>query len=153
MKIERRWYDSAVTIACILCFAAVIIYLFCMWGKLPDEIPGHYNAAGEIDRMSPKSSLLAVLVTGVVLYGGLEILGKFPQIWNTGVEVTAENKERVYRILKNMINGLKLSITVIFSFITVYPTFGVNLPGWFLPVSLGIVFVPMIYFLVKLFRQ
>lgn len=153
MKIENRWYDKAVTIVCILCFVAVALYLFRIWGNLPDEVPAHYNAAGEVDRMSGKGSLLVGLSIGIVLYTGVEVLSKFPNMWNTGVEITSENKERVYRVLKNMINSLKLSITVIFGFITVYSTFGVSLPVWFLPALLGIVFVPMIYFGIRLFKQ
>ena len=45
-----------------------------------------------------------------------------PQVWNTGVKVTAANRERVYRILKYMLETLKLIIQIIFSFLFVYIT-------------------------------
>ena len=30
-------------------FLASIFYIIVTWGKLPDEIPGHFNGAGEVD--------------------------------------------------------------------------------------------------------
>lgn len=38
--------------------ALPFIYLFSIWGSLPEEVPIHWNAAGEVDGYGSKSSLL-----------------------------------------------------------------------------------------------
>ena len=88
-----------------------------------------------------------------VFYIGLSLLQRFPQIWNTGVEVTEENRERVYRILMYMIETLKLLIEAVVSFLTVYSMTGKDLPGWFYPVFIGGIFADMIFWLVCLSRS
>ena len=88
-----------------------------------------------------------------ILYIGLTVLQHFPQIWNTGVQVTQENRERVYRTLMHMLETLKLLIEAVFSFLTVYGITGKNLPSWFLPVFIGLVFADLIFWLVCLARR
>ena len=88
-----------------------------------------------------------------ILYIGLTVLQHFPQIWNTGVQVTQENRERVYRTLMYMLETLKLLIEAVFSFLTVYGITGKNLPSWFLPVFIGLVFAVLIFWLVCLARR
>ena len=38
------------------------------WGRIPSQIPGHYNAAGEIDRWGGKAELLLLPVVSVFMY-------------------------------------------------------------------------------------
>ena len=35
---------------CFAVLAGLVLGLLIVWGRIPDQIPGHYNAAGEIDR-------------------------------------------------------------------------------------------------------
>ncbi|MDS9472070.1 DUF1648 domain-containing protein [Sporosarcina pasteurii] len=34
----------------IILFVGSLVYLFVSWSTLPDEVPAHYNAFGEVDR-------------------------------------------------------------------------------------------------------
>lgn len=46
--------------------------------------------------MGKKSEMLLLPVMAWLLYLLLTVIERFPKIWNTGVTVTEENRERVY---------------------------------------------------------
>ena len=152
MRPTKSKFDKVINILSIVCLAGTTFFLFAKWGKIPQEIPGHYNAAGEIDSMTGKGSLFVLLLVGWVLYIGISVIEQFPRIWNTGVEVTEENKERVYRILKDLLGTVKLEMAGVFSFLTIYSVNGKNLPGFFLPVFLVVVFGSLIYHIIRLVK-
>lgn len=54
---------------------ATLHVIFC-WNTIPEEIPTHFNAAGEIDAIGQERFLLVPLVIGWALYG-LARLGGF----------------------------------------------------------------------------
>lgn len=152
MKLKRTKYEMVIEILCLMLLIGVMVYLFLEWKDIPDLIPGHYNAMGEVDRMGNKGELLVLPIIGWIMYIVITILEQIPQIWNTGVTVTEENKERVYRIIKNMISTMKLTVVAVFVFITINSSQEKSLPIWFLPVFLILMFGPMIYFIVKLVK-
>lgn len=140
MMIPRRIYDIIIEICCIICIIGVLLFLIINWNSIPEKIPGHYNAAGQIDRVTGKSSLIVLFVVNWIMYIGMTIIEKFPQIWNTGVKLTEENKYRVLRILKDILKSTKLMTIVIFSFLIIYSALALPLPTWFLPVILILMF-------------
>jgi uncharacterized membrane protein len=98
MKVKTNKYDFFVEACCLLCLIGVLIYLAIAWQHIPQQVPGHYNALGEIDKMTSKGTLITLLITSWIMYIGISVIEKLPQIWNTGVNVIEENKEKVYRI-------------------------------------------------------
>lgn len=153
MKISRSRYDILTEILCIFCLLGTFLYLIIMWGSIPDEIAGHYNAMGQVDRITKKSSIIAMPIINLIMYLGMTFIGMFPQIWNTGVAITDENKHRVYRIIKDLLNTTKLLTVVVFSYLTINSATAKSLSPWFLPVFLILMFGSLIYFIVKLVRN
>lgn len=153
MKLKASKYDIAANLLCLLMLLGITVYLIISWSSIPDKIPGHYNAAGEVDRWGDKSELLFLPVLGWLLYIGITLLERFPQVWNTGVTVTVENKERVYRILKNMIGTLKIMTVAIFTSLTINTAFAKALPVFFLPLILLLMFGFIIFFMIRLNRS
>ena len=153
IKVPNTKYHKFINFLCISIIATVFLYLILGWGQFPDRIPGHYNGAGEVDRWGGKGELLLCPILSVFLYGLLTLCEKFPMAWNTGVTVTKENKERIYRILKNMIVSMKLLIVLTFAFLFVYQALARPLPGWFLPVVMLLMFGQIAYCLVQLYRK
>lgn len=82
----------------------------------------------------------------------MTVIEKFPQIWNTGVQVTEQNKEQVYHILKNLLETVKLITVAVFSFITINSSLAIGLPMWFLPLFLVLMFGSITFFIVKLMK-
>lgn len=136
----------------LLCVLTVINY-----SKLPDTVPTHFNAAGQPDDFGGKGSILILPVVAALLFAGLTILNKFPHVFNYSIKITPENALRQYTNATQMLRFLKLALVVVFSlltYLTVQTAKG-NSEGlglWFLPFSLGLVFIPLIYFIIKSFR-
>lgn len=153
MKLKQNWYDILVNIICIGLLIGIIIYLILRWDSIPDKIPGHYNAAGAVDRWGDKKELLILPIITSILYILLTAVENLPKIWNTGVRVTEQNKKRVYRTLKKALETEKLLMVAVFSFITINSSLSRTFPTWFLPVSLLLVFGSLIFFLLKLTKS
>lgn len=152
MKIRRNGYDIAANILCLLLLIGIPIYLFINWSNIPDRIPGHYNAMGEVDRMGSKNELLLLPIVNILMYAGFSVVECFPQIWNTGVRVTEANKERVYRTIKSLISTLKLIIVAVFSFLSINSSLSLPLSVWYLPVFLILIFGSILFFILRLHR-
>ena len=131
----------------------IFLYLILEWKELPDRIPSHFNGAGVADAWSGKGMLWFCPVMAALLYGMITLLEQFPDIWNTGVEVTPENQERVLGAVKLMVVWMKLAVVLDFSWITLCSARGTDLGAWFMPVFLAMIFLPMIWCMVRIFRS
>ena len=152
MKIENTKADRILDIIGWILLIGTLAYLILGWSSFPDQIPMHYNGAGEINRWGGKGEIIVIEVVMWILYLGIGLVEKYPQIWNTGVEVTTQNKEKVYRILKYMLKTLKTLTALIFAYLIVNSLQGTPLPGWFTPATLILVFGDMAFWLVLLYR-
>jgi len=152
MRIRNNIFDIALNIASIVLLLGVTIYLIIRWSSIPDQVPGHFNASGEVTRWDGKGSLIFPPIMAGILYIGMTILEQFPQVWNTGVRVTQENMFRVYRILKSMISIIKLLIVAIFTSIVIIQSLAVSLPVWLLPVFIALIFSTVIINIIRLVR-
>lgn len=147
---KRNKYNVFADIICIILLIGVFIYLFVAWGGFPDKIPGHYNAAGEINRMGSKYELLITPVIGWLMYLGVSAIERFPQVWNTGVTVTEENKERVYRVIRNMVSTLKVIMVAVFVYLAINSSLSTPLPVWFTPTYIVLIFGTLLLFIIRL---
>ena len=149
MPIKRSKYDVTINLICLLLLSGLVVYLLINWSDIPDKIPGHYNAMGEVDRWGNKGELLFLPIIGWIMYIGITVLEHFPQVWNTGVTVTEENKARIYPILKNIIGTTKLLVVGVFVILDINSALAKSLPIWFLPIFLVLTFGSIIFFVVK----
>lgn len=149
---KKHPLDKLMNRLSLLVLVGTALFLALYWRHIPQEVPMHFNAAGEIDRWGSKAELLILPVISWLMYGLLTVVEQFPGAWNTGVKVTEENRERVYALLGHMLSTLKFLIMVMFAWITLWCALAKPLPVWFLPVVLGAVFGDMIYWLVRVFR-
>jgi uncharacterized membrane protein len=98
---------------------SVLARLAWRWPDLPDRIPSHWNATGEVDGWSTPSSLLLLVATLVVSVVGLTVLNRYPHVFNYFGKITAGNARRQYRLGRSQITTLKLLIAVTFGWIIV----------------------------------
>ncbi|MDD4311749.1 MAG: DUF1648 domain-containing protein [Eubacteriales bacterium] len=152
IKIERNVLDIIEAVVSLCCLVGVTLYLILAWNTIPAQIPAHYNAAGEVNRWGNKSELIVLPIISVMLYGMITLIERFPQIWNTGIRVTEENRTQVYRLLKNLIACVKIIMLSVFSFLTVLSALARNLSIWFLLAFVALLFGTIAYFIVKLTR-
>ena len=152
MKIKNTVYDTAIHACCLLLLVGVTVFLTASWGSLPARVPMHYDFAGEVDRWGSKYEILFLPVTAWAIYILIAVLEQFPGTWNTGIEITEYNRERAYRLLKNLIATVKLILVAAFVFLTMEAALAFRLPAWLLPAFLIILFGDLFYWLRKLMR-
>ena len=128
-------------------------FLSITWKNIPDMIPGHYNIAGEIDKYSSKNSIWILIVVQILLFTMMSVLERFPNIWNTGVQITEGNRERVYTNLRNMQTYLKMMIMIYFSYMTLQSIAGERLNSISVFAFLILIFGGMAIFLLKIFKN
>lgn len=152
MKIQKNTFDIVIDIICLIFLIGLIIFVAIAWPNIPDQIPGHYNAMGEVDRIAGKGSLIGLIAISWSMYILMFVIEMFPQTWNTGVKVTKENKARVYRTMKDLLSISKLLIVLIFTYLTIMSALSKPLSPLFLPISLIATFGFIGFYMIKLIR-
>lgn len=115
---------------CRIILAGTLVFLIAYWSWIPDQIPTHYNAAGEIDSWGGKGMIWFIVIMSWVMYLGITFVEKYPEIWNTGVKITKKNAEKVYRLLKYLIRTSKLIMVAVFCSLAVFSALASPLPAW-----------------------
>ena len=130
-----------------------IAYILILWHKLPEQIPTHYNFAGEIDGYGGRGTLLLMPIIGLVMDLSLALVCRFPQSWNTGVRVTVLNRTRVYRLVRDLIADLRLSMALLFAGFGLYfASLPEHFSGWIgLAIAL-LLLVPLLRYFIRLPR-
>lgn len=154
LKLELSKSDKFLEMVCLTILVVLWVGTVSFFSKLPDQIPSHYNAAGQADDFSKKAQIFILPIVATVLYIGMTILNKYPHIYNYPATVTTENARRLYTSATRLIRILKLAVVIIFSGI-VFMTYktalanGSGLGVWFLPFALGLMILPNIFYLLK----
>ena len=125
---------------------------------LPEIIPIHFNGVGKADGFGNKTHIFVLPIISTLLFIGLTILNKHPHIFNYPSQITKENAVHQYTNATRMMRVLKLVIVLLFGLIVFKTIQNVNghaggLGTWFLPLTMGMIFIPMLYFLIKSLKQ
>ncbi len=158
LKLELTTFDKTLEILGWTSILAIWVLTIINYINLPDTIPIHYNGAGQADEFGGKVTILTLPLIATVLFIGLTILNKFPHVFNYPTNITQDNALRQYKNATKLIRYLKFIIVIIFGLIvlkTIQYAKGqaVGLGIGFLPVTLGLIFIPLIYFVVKSFKE
>ena len=141
----------------------IILYLTFLnifkYGALPDTISTHYNIMGKVDGWGDKSSILLLYAVCLVMYIGLTILERYPQLYNYPVQITEENIIKQYVLARSLITTLKFSMVIIFAMIIAsslkdqIENVRFIMGNYFIAFVLGITFVPIIVYFVLSYKN
>ena len=135
---------------------AIWIMTIIYYPELPDTIPIHFDYTGQADGFGGKEKILILPVTTTLLFALMTLLNKFPHIFNYPVEITETNALRQYTIATKLIRFLKLAIVVILGlieFTSIQIANGQNgLGTLFLPFTIGFILLPLVYFVLKMYK-
>ena len=146
-------YQRIAGILAPLILLGSIVYILIIWQKLPEQIPTHYNFAGEIDGYGGRGSLLLMPVIGLVTDLTVAICGRFPKSWNTGARVTVLNRVRVYRLVRDLMSDLRLACAVMFGGFAIYQsTLPAHFSGNVTGIMLILIFAPLLRYFIRLAR-
>ena len=143
IKVPVESLDIILDILSATILILLIVFAIMSYSDLPETIPSHFNANGEVDGYSNKSLLWLLPGLGLILFIGLYILNKFPHTHNYMVNITEENALKNYRLSTRVVRFTNLFIMLIFGLIT-YSIIesakgnNSNMDGWILPLVIGI---------------
>lgn len=89
-------------VAAVLLLVATATY----WPELPGRVPTHFNFAGEADGWGPKGIVLLLPGLGLLLFGIMAWLSRYPHIYNYPWKISAENAPAQYRCARRLILAL-----------------------------------------------
>ncbi|WP_068598143.1 DUF1648 domain-containing protein [Vaginella massiliensis] len=154
IKIELTTTDKLLEALGWIAVLGIWVLTATNYTNLPEIIPTHYNAAGQADGFGDKANILSLPIVATVLFVGMTILNKFPHVFNYLTEITIDNARQQYTYATRMMRYLKLILVVVFGLIalqTIRQADGQEkeLGAWFLPLFLGLVFLPIFNYLIK----
>ncbi|MBM7713429.1 putative membrane protein [Bacillus thermophilus] len=150
-KTKSEWFWDI--IGCSLYMASILLLIF-IWNQLPDKVPAHYNALGEVDRWGSKSKLLILPGMGAFIIVFMRFFEKRPELHNYPERLNESNAKQFYLLSRKMVNQIKNICLIIFVLITFESVsialgwsgeFGV----WFLPVAVILLLTPIAAGLLK----
>ena len=134
-----------------------IVYVSFEWYGIPNRVPIHFNAAGEADNWGAKTTIILFPVLGILLWGGLTLLERYPHRYNYVVRITDGNAALQYRSAVVLIRFLKNTIALLFAYLTVESVqiakgLDEGLAWWLMPLFLTLIISAIILYIVHSIR-
>ncbi|BDH62022.1 hypothetical protein MTP04_21520 [Lysinibacillus sp. PLM2] len=135
-------------------FLLSLVFILYSWVDIPDRIPGHFNALGEVDRWGSKYEIIILPIMGMFLFFLLSLFEKAPHMHNYPKRLNENNVEQFYinsRQTLNIVKNICLIIfaTLIVQIVRVSKGDIQSLGIWFLPIFIGLLFLVIIISLVQ----
>ena len=134
----KRIIRIALDVLSLLILLGTVVFLTVYWKRLPDQVPTHYDARGQIDDWGGKGMLILEPIMMLALYVVFS-LSKTLRFRSMGKEVRVPAPELMFP-------AFKLALLAGLSYMAVCTALARPLGVWFLPVFIGIVFLPLIVF-------
>lgn len=149
------WLLEISALLILLCFLGYFIYHYPL---LPRIIPAHFNASGDVDEYSQKTTLWMLPVISVFIYLLLSFISMLPHTFNYPGKITPQNAQRQYNMAVRLIRYLKMLIPALFFYtyhsivrVVCHKTDGLG--PLFLTVFLTLIFCPVIIYLIAASRS
>lgn len=153
LDIPKSTFQKVFDVITMIVFAAGIFHLLAVWGQLPDRVPAHYNAAGEVDRWGSKWELVILPAIAVIIAIFMTFLEKHPE-WHNYMNLNENNIEFQYKNSVLFLNVIKNECVLLF----VYVSWNIaevalgnaeSIGSLFLPIFLVTLFGSMAFFIVR----
>ena len=134
MKLPRTIPQTVMEILCLTVLLAQFLLPVLLWNLLPDPMPTHYNAAGEIDGTGSRGTLFVMAGFSLFMWVLLGIVNRLdPRSWNIPFTVPWGREIPVYSAVKTMLVALKLETLLLFAAEEL--TMALSAGKWILPVT------------------
>lgn len=151
MKTETSTFQRIMELIGITIILVLIFHVITSYTSLPDKIPGHFNAQGEITRYGSKAEILIMPTFGILMYIGLTLIQINPKVWSVSSREDVETK--VYHNLKSMIISLKVQLIGFFLYIAYNQIKGTNLSIDATIIFISIVLMTLVFFITRAYRK
>ena len=158
IKLPLTLFDKIIEVTSYLALVAFWVMTIFAFTTLPESIPTHYNGMGEVDGYGPKATIFFLPVLGTVLFAFLTYIVKKPETFNYTVGITEENALAQYTNATKLLRFMKLALLILFIVIdykTIATSNGASdgLGKWFLPFTIALIFVPVVFSVYRSFRK
>lgn len=110
-------FEKVIEAISIITIAVAAWIIFKYYKVLPEIIPKHFGLSGVPDGFGHRKSLIFFFIVTCVIYLGLTILSRFPNVYNYPILITKENAEFQYKNARIMLNTIKVEIIIFFTYI------------------------------------
>lgn len=87
MKLKYTKLQLALEIIGLLFLVGMIVFIYTQWDQIPQQVPMHYNALGEIDSWGSKYQTLILPTISILLYIFMTVVSFF----STDLECSCSN--------------------------------------------------------------
>ena len=151
---QDKWLDRMALLVLVLVWAYTII----KYASLPETIPVHFNASGEIDRYGGKATVFLLPAIISVVVGGMTLLNRYPHIFNYPKAINSENAAVEYARATRLLRIVKLVIVfftawLMFTIINGWTSTRLQLSWWALLVFIGALVVPVVLYIYRSYKR
>ena len=147
----RTLANLILSILCVVILVASSVYIAAHWNSIPDEVPTHYNAAGEIDGYGGKGSILFLVLFGWGIYVSMVFFAVIIR-WQLGHE-KLPLKIAEGMLAEDVLHQLNLICCANFSYLAVQSARLQRAGAWYLPLAIIATMIPMAIFFVRCIRM
>ncbi len=120
IQIDPDHTDLLLELITLVCLLASALLPVLYYGRLPDEIPIHFNGTGEANGYGSKQLIFLLPVITAAQYLLLRYLNKRPEKFNYPTKITMDNALHQYTTATKMIRMLNLFCTALFTYLTIH---------------------------------
>ena len=114
LHLPKTGVEKMLDIVSILLIIINLVYLVSVWNTLPEQVPIHFNAKGEVDGWGGRAVIWLLPIISFFLWFGMTIMERVPHLFNYPIEITEKNAVFQYTNARMMSMFLKVEIILFF---------------------------------------
>ena len=151
--LPRGSFDSWLDFMSTAAIVAGALVVANAWSSLPAVIPTHFGADGQVNGFGPRATLLMLPSVALLMFVMLEVLQRYPRIYNYAWPITEENAARQYALASRLMGVIRAMLVCLFSYVSWQTTRAAagdpgGLGAGFLPLMLLGTFGPLVWYLI-----
>ena len=119
IHIEKTMLEKIANIIGMTSIVVMILYIAFNWSAFPDDVPIHFNAAGEVDRWGSKWMMFFLPIITIALHLFMEVIEKRPHTHNYPARLTEQNAAQFYKESCQTLNLTKNTATMMLAYIAI----------------------------------
>ncbi|HMO38477.1 MAG TPA: DUF1648 domain-containing protein [Saprospiraceae bacterium] len=110
--------NQFLTIITLFILASQFVLIISNFELLPDKIPMHTTAGGEVDQWGPKWTIWLMPGINVLILTAIFYFKSRPEILNYPVKVTEENKTALYSKMQRLLLVIGIAVSIVILLVT-----------------------------------
>lgn len=119
LHMEKTMLEKVANSIGIVSIVSMILYIAFNWSSLPSDVPIHFNATGEVDRLGSKWWMLFLPIITIALYIFMEVIERKPHTHNYPARLTEQNTFQFYKESCRAMNLTKNIATMMLAYIAI----------------------------------